>query len=51
MLRIQLFFFVFVFLLSASSSSFAELSYIDPATNQSVLDQVVQKFHGKVKTW
>lgn len=51
MLRIQLFFFVFVFLLSASSSAFAELSYIDPATNQSVLDQVVQKFHGKVKTW
>ncbi|MCB1984040.1 MAG: P-type conjugative transfer protein TrbL [Burkholderiales bacterium] len=49
--RIQLTFFVFVFLLSVSSSSFAELSYIDPATNQSVLDQVVQKFHGKVKSW
>ncbi|SFL43191.1 type IV secretion system protein TrbL [Nitrosomonas aestuarii] len=51
MLRIQLVFFAFVFLLCSSSNSFAELSYIDPVSNQSVLDQVVQKFHGKVKTW
>jgi type IV secretion system protein TrbL len=30
-----------------SSGAFAELAYIDPATNQSVLDQVVQKFGGE----
>ena len=34
-----------------STSAFAELSYIDPASNQSVLDQVVQKFGGKVRSW
>ena len=38
-------------LLGFSSAAFAELAYIDPVTSQSVLDQVVEKFHGKVKTW
>ena len=38
-------------LLGFSSAAFAELAYIDPVTNQNVLDQVVEKFHGKVKTW
>ena len=28
-----------------------KLSYIDPATNQAVLDQVIQKFGSKVKSW
>ncbi len=27
------------------------MSYIDPTSNQSVLDQVVQKFGGKVRSW
>jgi hypothetical protein len=44
-------FLVFIVLLSFSSVVFAELAYIDPATNQSVLDQVIQKFLGKVKSW
>ena len=34
-----------------SANAYAELSYIDPGTNQSVLDQVVSKFQGKVKSW
>ena len=38
---------LFVFLQCA----FAELAYVIPVTNQSVLDQVVQKFGGKVKSW
>ncbi|MBP6366465.1 MAG: P-type conjugative transfer protein TrbL [Nitrosomonas sp.] len=46
-----IFLLVFIILLSFSSAVFAELAYIDPATNQSVLDQVIQKFLGKVKTW
>ena len=37
-----------IFLFTKAS---AELAYIDPATNQSVLDQVVQKFWTKVKSW
>ncbi|CAE6508028.1 MAG: P-type conjugative transfer protein TrbL [Nitrosomonas sp. PRO4] len=40
-----------IILLCFSSSAFAELAYVDPVTNQSVLDQVVQKFGGKVKSW
>ncbi len=46
-----IFLLVFIILLSFSSAAFAELAYIDPATNQSVLDQVIQKFLGKVKSW
>ena len=42
---------ILLFLMCLSTSSFAELSYIDPASNQSVLDQVVQKFGGKVRSW
>ena len=38
-------------LIFLSTKAFAELAYIDPATNQSVLDQVVQKFWTKVKSW
>ena len=34
-----------------STSAFAELAYIDPVTNQSVLDQVAQKFLIKAKGW
>lgn len=34
-----------------TTNAYAELSYIDPGTNQSVLDQVVSKFQGKVKSW
>ena len=52
MLRISLStFMIMLFLMCFSASAFAELSYIDPATNQSVLDQVIQKFGGKVKSW
>lgn len=43
--------FLFVLLLSLSSAVFAELAYIDPATKQSVLDQVIYKFLGKIKSW
>ena len=32
-------------------SAFAELAYIDPATNQSVLDQVVERFNQSARTW
>ncbi|HNP27278.1 MAG TPA: P-type conjugative transfer protein TrbL [Nitrosomonas sp.] len=39
------------FVLFFSTTASAELAYYDSATNQSVLDQVVQKFHGKVKSW
>ncbi len=38
-------------LMLGSESAFAELTYIDPATNQGVLDQVVQKFFNKAKGW
>ncbi len=38
-------------LIFLSIKASAELAYIDPATNQSVLDQVVQKFWTKVKSW
>jgi len=38
-------------LIFLSTKASAELAYIDPATNQSVLDQVVQKFWTKVKSW
>jgi type IV secretion system protein TrbL len=38
-------------LLCFSKGAFAELPYIDPATNQSVLDQVTSKFGNKVKSW
>lgn len=34
-----------------SGGAFAELAYIDPTTNLSVLDQVASKFQGKVKSW
>ncbi len=44
-------FITLLFLMCFSSGVSAELAYIDPVTNQSVLDQVVQKFHGKVQTW
>jgi len=33
------------------TSVFAELAYIDPATNQSVLDQVVERFNESARTW
>jgi len=51
MYKFQCVFIVLIFLLLVSQSASAELAYVDPATNQSVLDQVVQKFQGKVKTW
>ena len=34
-----------------STSALAELAYIDPATNQSVLDQVVERFNQSARTW
>ena len=40
-----------IVLLFFSANAYAELSYIDSGTNQSVLDQVVSKFQGKVKSW
>ena len=40
-----------ILLLSFSCNVFAELAYIDPATKQSVLDQVIYKFLEKVKSW
>jgi len=40
-----------IVLIFFSANAYAELSYIDPGTNQSVLDQVVSKFQGKVKSW
>lgn len=44
-------FFIALLLLLLSTNVSAELAYIDPATNQSVLDQVVYKFWTKVKAW
>jgi type IV secretion system protein TrbL len=38
-------------LMLLSTAAFAELAYIDPVTNQSVLDQVAQKFLIKAKGW
>ena len=43
--------FSFLILVFLSTSAFAELAYLDQATNQSVLDQVVYKFWTKVKSW
>tara|TARA_R110002073_G_scaffold329773_1_gene512787 strand:+ start:484 stop:1569 length:1086 start_codon:yes stop_codon:yes gene_type:complete len=40
-----------LFLMFFSATAFADLAYIDPATNQSVLDQVVNKFGAKAKAW
>ncbi len=40
-----------LFLMFLSTGAFAELAYIDPVTNQSILDQVVQKFFNKAKGW
>ena len=34
-----------------STAAFAELAYIDPATNQGVLDQVAQRFFEQAKGW
>lgn len=34
-----------------STAAFAELAYIDPATNQGILDQVTQKFFNSAKSW
>lgn len=34
-----------------STNAFSELPYIDPATNQSVLDQVVERFNVSARTW
>lgn len=45
------YFMIMLFLMCFSVTAFAELSYIDPATSQSVLDQVVYKFGSKVKSW
>ncbi len=42
---------ILIVLIFFSANAYAELSYIDPGTNQSVLDQVVSKFQGKVKSW
>ncbi|SET58062.1 type IV secretion system protein TrbL [Nitrosomonas marina] len=42
---------VLVLLGLLTTNAYAELSYVDPGTNQSVLDQVVSKFQGKVKSW
>ena len=51
MFRTPVTFYFLFFLLFFSAGAFAELAYIDPATNQSVLDQVVNKFQVKVKSW
>jgi type IV secretion system protein TrbL len=37
-----IFFMTYVISIIFSAGAFAELAYIDPATNQSVLDQVIQ---------
>jgi len=42
---------VLILLVFLTTNAYAELSYIDSGTNQSVLDQVVSKFQGKVKSW
>ena len=49
----KLYFVVIAMILTLffSANANAELAYFDPVSNQSVLDQVVEKFHGKVKTW
>ena len=44
-------FFSALTLMLLSSAAFAELAYIDPVTNQGVLDQVSQKFFNKAKSW
>jgi type IV secretion system protein TrbL len=44
-------FFSALTLMLLSSGAFAELAYIDPVTNQGVLDQVSQKFFNKAKSW
>jgi type IV secretion system protein TrbL len=51
MYKIQGVFITLFFLLCFSEGASAELAYIDPATNQSVLDQVASKFGNKVKSW
>ena len=38
-------------LMLLSTAAFAELAYIDPVTNQSIFDQVAQKFLIKAKGW
>jgi len=38
-------------LLFISGGASAELAYVDPVTNQGVLDQVTSMFAGKVKSW
>lgn len=42
---------VLISLILFSTSAFAELAYIDPATNQNILDQVISKFGEKVRSW
>ena len=44
-------FFTALTLMFVSTIAFADLAYIDPATNQSVLDQVLEKFFQKAKAW
>mgnify|MGYP001171164410 CR=1 FL=1 len=44
-------FIILIILASFSVNALAELAYVDPVSNQSVLDQVIQKFGGKVKSW
>lgn len=51
MFKTPIIFFCLLALLFFSAEVFADLAYIDPTTNQSVLDQVVGKFQGKVKSW
>ncbi|MER2514480.1 MAG: P-type conjugative transfer protein TrbL [Nitrosomonas ureae] len=40
-----------LWLMLLSTAAFAELAYIDPVTNQSIFDQVAQKFLIKAKGW
>ena len=49
--KIQFIFMTLFLLLFLSGEASAELAYIDPATNLSVLDQVTSMFAGKVKSW
>jgi type IV secretion system protein TrbL len=49
--KTSVYFACLLILLFFSAEVFAELAYIDPSTSQSVLDQVVAKFQGKVKSW
>ncbi len=51
MQKIHLILLALALLVFLTTNAHAELSYIDPGTNQSVLDQVVSKFQGKVKSW